>query len=749
MIPVLLFSMLAAVGLPEGPSPEPLELSHFPDRLHAFVWRNWRLVPVDRMADVVGASGEQIRELGRAMGLPEPPEIPESQLQRTYITLIRANWHLLNYDQLLLLLGWDASKLAYTLREDDFLFIKLGSLKPDCPPLAYTAPTPETAARQAEIAALVREHFGDRAGVWQDPPLSFVERLAAPVEIAPPDNSKSRFDLRFCYSYFALYGDPLIEQDPFPENYLKRLAATGVNGVWLHGVLYKLAPFPWQPEMSVQWEQRLERLRELTERAARYGIRVYLYMNEPRTMPLSFFERHPELRGVTRGDHAALCTSVPEVRAYLMDSVAAICKAAPELGGFFTITASENPTNCWSHNTGHECPRCGPRGPAEVIAEVNAAIAAGIEAAGSGARLLAWDWGWGEDWAPEAINLLPKQVSHMSVSEWHTPIVRGGIESSVGEYSISAVGPGPRARRHWQAAQEHGLATVAKIQANNTWELAAVPYIPAVANVAAHVEALRDTGVTGLMLGWTLGGHPSPNLEVVHALGTTAPDGHLLTADEAMEQVAVRRFGMAAPEMLAAWRDISAAFSEFPYHIGVVYNAPLQVGPANLLWAAPTGYRATMVGIPYDDLDAWRAIYPPDIFSAQLEKVAVGFLSGAEQMRKAAENADTEEHRQSILEESSITETAALHFQSVANQARFVELRNRIADVVEDSKEAGALKTTLKEILQAEKALAKRLHDLQTQDSRIGFEATNQYFYTPMDLVEKVLNCAWLETHPF
>ena len=33
--------------------------------------------------------------------------------------------------------------------------------------------------------------------------------------------------------------------------------------------------------------------------------------------------------------------------------------------------------------------------------------------------------------------------------------------------------------------------------------------------------------------------------------------------------------------------------------------------------------------------------------------------------------------------------------------------------------------------------LAERPYQLQTHDSRLGFEATNQYFYTPMDLAEK------------
>ena len=69
------------------------------------------------------------------------------------------------------------------------------------------------------------------------------------------------------------------------------------------------------------------------------------------------------------------------------------------------------------------------------------------------------------------------------------------------------------------------------------------------------------------------------------------------------------------------FRGFSAAFREFPFHVGVLYSGPQQLGPANLLWSEPTRYHATMVGFPYDDLDAWRAVYPPEIFIQQLEKV--------------------------------------------------------------------------------------------------------------------------------
>jgi hypothetical protein len=321
----------------------------------------------------------------------------------------------------------------------------------------------------------------------------------------------------------------------------------------------------------------------------------------------------------------------------------------------------------------------------------------------------------------------------MSVSEWNLPIERGGVKTQVGEYSISAIGPGPRATRHWQLARARGLKTIAKIQAGNTWELSAVPYIPAVENVARHAENLSGAHVDGLMLGWTLGGYPSPNLEVV---SETLACG---SADEAMRRVAERRFGQAlAPAVVTAWRGFSAAFREFPYHIGVVYSGPQQLGPANLLWNEPTGHRATMVGFPYDDLDQWRAVYPPEVFVRQLDNVADGFERALTDLRisEAQAAGATPAERRALTEECDVAEAAAIHFRSSANQARFVMARR-----------AGARqRAVLERVLKDEIALARRLHGIQSRDSRIGFEASNHYYYLPVDLMEKVLNCRDLLT---
>lgn len=726
--------LLSSTVLPVGSAPPPVPCPHFPDRLHAFVWRNWSLVPPARLAKVVGARPADIVRLGRSLGLPGPPRITADQQRRSYITVIRRNWHLLPYSQLLDLLGWTADELAYTLREDDFLFIKLGSLKPRCEELRYAEPNAAARQRAKAIAALLHDQLPPSIGP-EDPLFGFVTALSKPPSASAKPASRS---LKFCYSYFALYGDPLLDAaDPYPDGYLSRLAASGVNGVWLQAVLYKLAPFPWQPQLSERYETRLKNLRALSARIRKHGLRLFLYLNEPRAMSLRFFETHPDLKGVTEGDHAALCTSREPVRKYLVDSVASIARAVPDLGGFFSITASENFTNCWSHGGGAQCPACSPRGPAEVIAGVNGLFREGLRQAGTSAELLAWDWGWDDAWAGEAIRKLPADTALMSVSEWRLPINRGGVSSEVGEYSISSVGPGPRAREHWRLARERGLRTFAKIQAGNTWELSSVPYIPAVENVARHAERLRGEGVDGLMLGWTLGGFPSPNLEVV---SETLESG---SAEQGMRRVAERRFGPAlAPAVLTAWREFSTAFSEFPFHGGVVYSAPQQVGPANLLWAESTGYRASMVGFPYDDLDAWRAVYPPDVFCNQFQKVADGFFSALNRLRENTRPpvSASRDQRRALEAECCVAEAAAIHFRSVANQARFILARRRLADAKGGAPAAADI-DEVERLLNDELRLARRLYQLQCGDSRLGFEASNHYFYVPQDLLEKILNC--------
>ena len=85
----------------------------------------------------------------------------------------------------------------------------------------------------------------------------------------------------------------------------------------------------------------------------------------------------------------------------------------------------------------------------------------------------------------------------------------------------------------------------------------------------------------------------------------------------------------------------SKAFQEYPYDgAGVLYNSPVQVGPANPLYLKPTGYSATMVGIPYDDLDKWRGPYPANVFDCPVyqscRRLAVGHSTPEDRRQKGS-----------------------------------------------------------------------------------------------------------------
>ena len=170
------------------------------------------------------------------------------------------------------------------------------------------------------------------------------------------------------------------------------------------------------------------------------------------------------MAGVREGDFTALCTSHPAVRQWMADALAYVFREVPGLGGVFTITASEGLTNCASHGNWQSCPHCKNRDYADIITEVNAVIEEGVHRGNPQAKVIVWDWGWRSRATgthcprrrADIVARLPKSVWLMSVSEWALPLDRGGVRTSVGEYSLSAVGPGPRATLHWKAAKDGG-----------------------------------------------------------------------------------------------------------------------------------------------------------------------------------------------------------------------------------------------------------------------------------------------------
>jgi hypothetical protein len=818
------------------------------------------------MARILGTTPQKVMEIGDSMGLPKKPQLTRDQQRRMYVTIIRQNWHVLPDQQLMELLGWDRAHYEWTLKEDDFLGIKLGSVKPWCEPLSYQEPSEETRRRAGEIKRLAQTTFGSSINQPGEPAFQFVTDMSS-LQVQPmrdpqgsPSNEEidltrgwileskpkdsgvpikviedfgtylrsgfgcdvsvaegnapesknvvlsidasiaetpgsfeinvqpqevrvlgrdlvgvrqaisflqdqmekrqgpylgqgkarctTRLTFRCCYPYFSFYGDPLMESDTdmCPDGLLMRLSRTGVNSIWLQGVLRNCAPSKIFPEFGEGCETRLSNLNRIVERAQGFGMKVYLYMNEPRSMPAEFFAARPQMKGTHDSlSQFAMCTSAPEVREWLSDSLAHVFSHVPGLGGIYIVCMSENLTNCFAQGNARFCPRCSKRRGSEVVAEHVQALRDGVRRSSAEADVIVDDWGWGYAWVrngadtAEIIERLPKDVILCSVSEWDKPVNRGGFHAKVNEYSISVVGPGPRALRNWELARQRGLTAMADVQFGNSWELAAVPYIPVPNLIVKHCQNLLDSklDIRGLMLSWTFGGYPSPNFEAAKEFYfSPAPE-----AEQALQSVAERRYGReAAPPVLDAWRAFSTAFEEFPYGVAI-YDIPIQHAPANPLRVHPTGYQAAMTLFPYDDYKSWVGPYPVDSVERQFEKMAKLWQAGLATFRAALERVGPLK-RPTAVKDLGIAETCYIHFQSVANQIRFYRLRDQLASAKPEIRRQIA--AHMIRIAEDEIGLAKRQYFIARRDSRIAYEATCHYFYRPLDLAEKVLNCMYV-----
>jgi hypothetical protein len=592
-------------------------------------------------------------------------------------------------------------------------------------------------ARTTIEAGSVRVEAGDTAELMQAlyALQDRMEELESPVLPSGVTERKTVWSPRYLYSYFALYGDPLFEPeaDPFPDAYLEKLARAGINGVWLQGVLNTLAPSAAFPEFGKGSEIRLRNLSELVRRAGEYGVRVYLYLNEPRAMPAAFFAKRPEMRGSSFQHLFSMCTSNAVVRDWVRDSLGHVFRAVPELGGVFTISMSENHTNCFSHGgawgvkvpKAGDCPRCAKRESWDALAELFIAMRDGVRMGSATAEVIHYDWGWPDEMVGPLLAKLPSDTRIVSISEWSVPVERGGVRSAVGEYSISVVGPGPRATRNWAAASRAGMTNLAKVQFNNTWEISAVPYIPVPQLVLQHCENLRRAGVQGLMAAWTCGGYPSSNLMAAKAYYfDPAPD-----AAETLRRVARQKFGAGFADAVAAWDVFSRAFLEFPYGVAI-YVIPVQHGPANLLRMTPTGHKPGMILFPHDGMKTWCGKYPPEVVERQFARMASLWRPGLALLERAVAAAPAGKRRGAAME-LGIARTCYHHFLSVANQVEFYRLR-----------EAGSVdRPRMRELVKSEMALARAQYPVAREWSVIGYEASNHYYYTPLDLVEKVLNC--------
>lgn len=721
--------------LPPVSDKKALNYEYFPTKWQAIIWRNWGYVPVERIAEVLGTTIEIVKQTAKMMGLdPEQSANPIWE-KRGFLTLIRNNWHLCTYEQILTLLNISEETLAFILKEDDFMWCKLGELKPQLVAPKYEPLTEEQRKRTEDIADLFSKRFSEENS-QTDNAFEFIDMfekvspLESDEELTELNVNKAA-GLRMVYPYYALYGDTLIDEslDPFPERLLRQYAETGVNGIWIQGVLYQLVEYPFDKSLSEGWEKRIQSLNRLVQKAKKYGIGVYLYLNEPRAMTELFYKRYPHLQGEQEGEFYALCTSTAEVQNYLYQGMKKLFAMVPELAGYFSITMSENLTNCYSRIFVEEraglretvCPRCKKRTPWEVVAEVSNLMAKGAHDSSPTAKAITWTWGWQDEWAEKVVPLLQEGQIIQCTSEEAMKFCIGGVDGCVLDYTMSLCGPGEKAKNVWKVARECGLQTAAKVQINNTWEMAAVPYIPVFDKISEHITNLKKEGIQHIHAGWTLGGCPSPNLKLSAWL--------LDEKGTALDYLCMWLGEKVGMEVYEAQKKLCEAFSNYPFHLNSLYYGPQNFGPMAPFFIEKTQYQATMVGFPYDDVERWAGIYSTHVYEKQYRLLCEQWKEGVQLLEKHA-GYDVE-----LDEVITIAKAILCQCRSAYHHICFVNMRECISDKQQE----------LLDVIHEEMKNLQQLIKLRMKDSRIGFESSNHYFYTLQDLKEKLINLDYCE----
>ena len=451
----------------------------------------------------------------------------------------------------------------------------------------------------------------------------------------------------------------------YTEEELSKISAAGFNAIWVHGILHHLVRVEPFPEFGQEAAQHQAAMRQLIERCARFGIRVFLYMQPPRALDASspFWKNHPDIWGeeIPFPDITlrCLCTSTPQVREYLESATCELFRQLPQLAGVILITASEFAQHCYSHRVQPPlskpwhveitCPRCRQRTRAEVIAELVSTIYKGVRKASDIAEVIAWNWSWDpREYEQGIISRMPEEVVIMADFE------RGGHKNLLkrpnffmDEYSLGYAGPSEKFLDVFQQAHESGHLFMAKLQLGTTHELASVVSLPIIPSLYEKARFIRSNpSVRGTMGCWNFGNAlPNLNVEAFNFfLGQELPDDRA----SALQLFAEKRFPEAnAAFLTAAWEQFQEAMFYYPFTILFLY-----FGVQNYTLAYRAIYKAaplegTSAGRSWqddergDDLhQAWShpeqpALFTPEELVERLGKLAVAWDAGTSLLQRA------------------------------------------------------------------------------------------------------------------
>ena len=534
----------------------------------------------------------------------------------------------------------------------------------------------------------------------------------------------------------------------YPDEYLNALAHCRINAIWVAGMFREILKSKVLPELTEEADERaLTKLAELTRRAARYGIRVFIFCMEPRSLPAShpLWDTYPELAGTTGGksDSAitTLCCRHPLLQEYLRECLTRLWQKVPGLGGLIQIFAGERATSCRSVDDyigpdGKICPRCTTISQGEALTDIINFQSHIIHEVAPGAHYLVWSYGLPED-AGDVKQYIYDNIDSRVVwiENFEHNLTREffGREIINEEYSLTLKGPSPTFSNMYEQQGTDKAQVWPKFQFGLTYEFSILPFMPVPSNIYHKQQKSKECG--GAIVSWIIGGWPDIMLK---AYGMSV-SGKSLSEEEFLFKLACLYYeDKYAYQVVDIWREFARILESYPCDNNVFYYGPLPRCP---------GYQLQLSGdssLPTPNynwgIDRERNIQEyytsagekwPGQFSP--EELVVIFRKLGQKWEKAcAQLAQIPATSVACKQHVAVAESLGIMMKSAANVYEFYILRR-------GQKESKIAKRLIKLAI-SEKALASRMLELLKIDCRIGFHSEMYYYVLSPEILNNKIN---------
>jgi hypothetical protein len=541
----------------------------------------------------------------------------------------------------------------------------------------------------------------------------------------------------------------------YTDEELKGIAYSGFNAIWVHGLLRHIVKSDIFEEFGKNALLHQSNMNELIERAAKYGIKVFLYMQPPRAINKNapFWKAHPDVAGSmedvktndgTIGTYISLCSSCDKVKKHLKVSARELALTMPNMGGVILITASEYPSHCWGRGgfkvveTGNlemrkiNCPSCIDRNPIDVVNEIIHLVHSGIREVSTDMETIFWNWGWSayeKDPSPTIINNLPHDGILMAGFERGGEKMILGRKRVIDEYSLSYSGPSERFENVLKTAKKKKLRVMGKLQIGTTHELATTPNLPLIGNLYDKAKAMKLNEISCFMGCWNFGNMITANTT---SFNYFLNKNVLKDKKTELKNFAEEYFpGCDSKETAEAWLKFSEAMDNYPFSIPFLYTSPinytlaypLEPGPPDDI---PCGRSWLMDKIRGSNLDNSLVQFTLEEIINGFEKVHEIWKEGVELFEEALANSKNKYAK----DELSVVRACCHIFRSARNVYKVYKLRKNWAD----DKFYSYL-----EIIEDEIENLRKVLPLLKKDRRLGFHVEAfGYMFDASSVKEKI-----------